>query len=129
MNGDFRGTGWRFPVHPDRDGAIALSSGDDDIDESIRIILQTRKGERVMRPDFGCGIHDYTFTVVNATTRTLIETSVLEALRKWEPRIEVQDVTASPANLDEGRLDVSIDYRVRSTNTETNLVYPFYLTE
>lgn len=124
----FLGTGWRFPVRADSRGAIRTVSGERDIEEAIWVIIGTAKGERVMQPDFGCGIHEYAFSTVNTTNRTLIEDSVEEALVRWEPRIEVLDVTTSTAELSEGRLLVSLAYRVRGTNAERNLVYPFYLT-
>lgn len=129
MKREFLGTGWQFPVRTNRRGDVELSSGIDDIEESIRIVLGTAKGERVMRPEFGCGIHDYVFTTVNATALTLVETAVEDALVQWEPRIEVLDVDASREGTERGKLAISIDYRVRSSNTEHNLVYPFYLTE
>ena len=108
-------------------GAIERAADETDVEESIRIILGTAKGERVMRPDFGCDVHDYAFAVVDTTTLTLISTSVREALSRWEPRIEVEGVETSTADLDAGRLLVRIDYRVRSSNTHRNLVYPFYV--
>lgn len=123
----FLGRGWSFPVGTDRSGEVELVAADSDIEQSIRIILGTAPGERVMRPDFGCGIHDYLFETVDATTRTLIEAEVEEALVRWEPRIEVLSVDAAMGDRGEGRLDVSIDYRVRRTNGEFNLVYPFYV--
>lgn len=129
MERDFLGRGWSFPVDTDRDGAISLRSGETDIEESIRIILGTAKGERVMRPEFGCGIHEYTFATVNTTTLNLIEETVLESLQRFEPRIEVLSVDCSTANLDGGRLDIDVAYRIRQTNDERNLVYPFYLEE
>lgn len=125
----FLGTGWRFPVRADSRGALRTVSGESDIEEAIRLVVGTAKGERVMRPDFGCGIHEFTFASVNTTTRTLVEESVRDALVRWEPRIEVLDVSTSTTDLSAGRLLVSLDYRVRSTNAERNLVYPFYLTE
>jgi uncharacterized protein len=106
-----------------------MSEFDDDIRESIRIILSTSKGERVMRPDFGCGIHDFVFASINTTTIGLVESSVREALTRWEPRIELLKVLVSTEESNVGRLLVGIDYRVRGTNSEFNLVYPFYLTE
>lgn len=129
MAREFLGTGWQFPVTTDRKGDVELSTGVDDIEESIRIVLGTAKGERVMRPEFGCGIHEYVFESTNATTLNLVEAAVEEALVEWEPRIEVSNVDASADRVAEGRLSISIDYRVRSSNTEHNLVYPFYLTE
>lgn len=129
MAREFLGTGWQFPVTTDRKGDVELSTGVDDIEESIRIVLGTAKGERVMRPEFGCGIHEYVFGSTNATTLNLVEAAVEEALVEWEPRIEVSNVDASADRIAEGLLSISIDYRVRSSNTEHNLVYPFYLAE
>lgn len=129
MSKEFLGNGWQFPVATDRRNEIALSTGKDDIRESIRIIIGTAKGERVMRPDFGCGIHEYVFATIDETSRNLVASTVREALVEWEPRIEVLNVDVSVAELDAGRLLIGVDYRVRSTNTEFNLVYPFYLEE
>lgn len=128
-NQDFLGTGWKFPVEPDGEGEIDVAAAEQDIRESIGIILGTSKGERVMRPDFGCGIHDFVFTAVNTKTLTKVETSVREALVEWERRIEVRNVDVSTEKLNEGQLVITIEYRVRQTNTEDNLVYPFYLDE
>jgi phage baseplate assembly protein W len=129
MAREFLGKGWKFPVRLDSKGAIELSEYEQDIREAVWIILSTAKGERVMRPDFGCGIHDYVFASVNTANIALIESSVREALTTWEPRIEIQEVTVSTENVDNGQLMISIGYTVRSTNNEFNLVYPFYLTE
>lgn len=129
MNREFLGRGWRFPIETDRNGNVELAAAERDVRQSIRIILGTAKGERVMRPAFGCGIHDHAFTTVNATTMNLIETDVEEALVNWEPRIEVQSVEADPSELEGGRLPIRVDYRVRNSNNEYNLVYPFYLRE
>jgi phage baseplate assembly protein W len=124
---DFLGRGWSFPVETDPSGDVELVEAERDIEQSIRIILETAPGERVMRPEFGCGIHDYVFETVDATTRTLIETEIEEALVRWEPRIEVLSVGAEMGDRREGRLDVTIEYRIRQTNGEFNLVYPFYV--
>jgi Bacteriophage baseplate protein W len=129
MAREFLGKGWGFPPNIDVEGLIGLAEKEEDIGQAIRIIIGTSKGERMMRPDFGCGIHDYVFSVINTATLGLIETTVMEALVLWEPRIEVQSVTTSTEKLDEGQLIISIDYTVRSTNNRFNLVYPFYLTE
>lgn len=125
----FLGTGVGFPVAPDEDGRLGTATGTEDVEQAIRILLGTAKGERVMRPEFGCSIHDYAFAVVDATTLTRVETSVREALARWEPRVVVEDVTVSTGDLAEGRLLVEIGYRVRATNAPGNLVYPFYLGE
>jgi hypothetical protein len=128
MAKEFLGRGWKFPVTVDATtGRIAMSEYEKDIRESIWIILSTAKGERVMRPDFGCGIHDLVFAPVNTTTVNLVQRGVQEALTLWEPRIELINVEVSTERADEGRLLVSIDYRVRVTNNRFNLVYPFYL--
>lgn len=129
MAKEFLGKGWQFPVQVDGTGRIAMSEFEQDIREAIIIILTTAKGERVMRPDFGCGIHDFVFASMNNTNIGLIESTVQEALLKWEPRIDLLDVSVSTDDADLGRLLVSIDYRVRATNSEFNLVYPFYLSE
>ncbi|MDS0301121.1 GPW/gp25 family protein [Halogeometricum sp. S1BR25-6] len=127
MTKTFLGTGWSFPVRTDDRSAVATATGEADVEQSIRILLGTAKGERVMRPEFGCDIHNYAFAVVDTTTRTLISASVEKALARWEPRIEVERVETSAADLDAGRLLVSIDYRIRSSNARRNLVYPFYV--
>ncbi|MDH4100230.1 MAG: GPW/gp25 family protein [Nitrospirota bacterium] len=129
MAKEFLGTGWKFPVKTGAGGAIAMSSAEDDIREAIRIILGTAKGERVMRPDFGCGIHNRVFSVINTANLGIIETEVKEALILWEPRIEVLSVVASSREAANGKLMIEIEYRVRVTNTRFNLVYPFYLKE
>lgn len=129
MTKDFLGTGWKYPVKIDIDRKIALSKHDEDIKEAIRIIIGTAKGERVMRPDFGCGIHELVFAPINATTLSQVENSVREALIKYEPRIDLREVKASADRSDEGQLLVSIDYEIRATNTRSNMVYPFYLKE
>ncbi len=129
MAKDFLGIGWKFPVSTDIEGKISTSEYETDIKEAIRIILGTAKGERVMHPDFGCGIHDFVFSPINKTTISLVENSVREGLTLWEPRIELIKVEATYEESAEGVLLVSIDYRVRVTNNRFNLVYPFYLKE
>ena len=129
MTKNFLGVGWKYPVYVDANKKIAVSSYEEDIKEAIRIILGTARGERVMRPDFGCGIHDLVFAPINAATVNQVENSVREALTVWEPRIELLKVKASSEKADKGMLPVSIDYRVRTTNSRFNLVYPFYMQE
>ena len=129
MAKEFLGKGWKFPVQIDSKGKIASSSYEEDIKEAILIILKTSKGERVMRPDFGCGIYDYIFSPINTATLSLIEKSVREAITEWEPRVEIENVEISTEQIDEGKLIISIDYTVRKTNNRFNLVYPFYLRE
>ena len=129
MTKDFLGCGWKFPVGTDFNGKIMMSEYEKDIKEAIWIILATSQGERVMRPNFGCGIHDYVFEHINITTIKMMEDSVREALTLWEPRIELINIQTSTEKVNEGKIIISIDYLVRSTNNQFNLVYPFYLME
>jgi phage baseplate assembly protein W len=124
---DIIGSGLAFPLSVDRRGAIALASGREDIEQAIRLILGTVPGERPMRPEFGCTIHDLVFDTIDAATVGRIDTAVRSAIARWEPRI---DVTAVEFDLDrqaEGVLEITIGYQIRATNAEYNLVYPFYL--
>lgn len=126
----YLGRGWSFPVRlHEKEGTIRFSEYEQDVREAIWIILSTSKGERVMRPDFGCGIHDLVFEVINTTTLTQIENTVREALATFEPRIDVTKVSALSEGSLDGQLRISIDYVVRGTNNQFNLVYPFYIRE
>lgn len=126
MNSSFLGVGWSFPVGLEG-GRIAMARYEESIRQAIWIILATARGERKMRPDFGCGIHDLVFGTNSAETAGRVATDVRQALIRWEPRIDLDnvDVTADPA--EPSRLLIQIEYRVRSTNNRFNLVYPFYL--
>jgi len=126
MNRDFLGRGWAFPVGVDSRGGIAMASGQDDIEQSIRIILETSPGERVMRPEFGCGIHDLVFAPNSPSTAGVVAYHVREALGRWEPRIEVESVDVRPDPDRDSVMLIEIRYTIRSTNDRRNLVYPFY---
>jgi Bacteriophage baseplate protein W len=124
------GRGWAYPVQIDpMTHGIAVSAYEQDIRQSILIILGTARGERVMRPDFGCGIHDLVFEVIDVATLTRIEASVREAMSKYEARIEVLSVRVDPLHAVDGELLIELEYRVRRTNQRGNLVYPFYFRE
>ena len=124
----FLGVGWQYPVELDADKQhFALAEYEESVRQSILIILNTAKGERVMRPDFGCDIHELVFAPNNAATRSLAESHVEEALLLWEPRIKVLDVAAHPAGGQGEVLNINIEYVVRTTDNRFNLVYPFYL--
>lgn len=127
MGQEFLGVGWKFPVQLDGRGEIALSRYEEDVREAIWIVLSTAPGERLMRPDFGCGIHDFVFAPNNVRTAGLVRFHVEEALTRWEPRIELQEVKVQPDPDDPAALLISIDYKVRATDSRYNLVYPFYL--
>lgn len=126
-NKDILGTGWCFPLRVDGRGGIAFSRYDTDIEESIRLILGTAKGERHMRPNFGCDIHNLIFAPNSATTWGLAAHYVEEALGWWEPRIEVTDIDPHPDPQDTSRLLIDIKYIIKATNDARNIVYPFYL--
>jgi len=127
MSEEFLGVGWKFPVQLREPGEIALSRYEEDIREAIMIVLGTVPGERVMRPEFGCGIHQYVFAPNDTRTAGLVRFQVEEALKRWEPRIDVEPVTVGPDLSDPAVMRISIDYKVRATDTRFNLVYPFYL--
>jgi phage baseplate assembly protein W len=124
---DTLGTGWAFPLQIDGRGGISISQYESDVQESIRIILGTAKGERRMRPNFGCDIHNLVFSANNSGTWGLAAHYVEEALGWWEPRIEVTEIDPRPDPEDASRLLINIKYRIRATNDARNLVYPFYL--
>jgi Bacteriophage baseplate protein W len=130
---DFLGRGWAFElggapgVGPGPDGRIAEAGADDKVRQSIWLILATAPGERVTRPDFGCGIHDLVFAPRTAGTLGEIIRAVTEALTRWEPRIELLSVDARPHPDDALGVLVEVSYEVRATNSRFNFVYPFYL--
>ena len=126
MMSDFLGVGWAFPVSVDARGRIALARHERDIEEAIRIILLTPKGQRPMRPDFGCQIHDLIFAPNDAATAGLATYYVEDALGMWEPRIDVQEVNAHPDPDNAARLLIEIRYEIKSTHDSRSLVFPFY---
>ncbi|RKN75968.1 GPW/gp25 family protein [Paenibacillus ginsengarvi] len=130
MSSEFLGRGWKFPIQVDpATGRIRLSEYEEDIAESIRIILGTSRGERVMRPGFGCEMRSFVFGTTDDMTLRLLEGSILDAIRVWEPRVDEVEVKAVPDKLDPGKVQIRIGYIVRTTNNLFNQVYPFYLHE
>jgi len=125
----FLGIGWKFPLQVTPGGKIAASRYEQRIEESIYLILSTAKGERVMLPEFGCGIHELVFAPNNSTTLSLVTHMVREALVTFEPRIDLIDVNVDVAQEQLNLLLIRVSYRVRATNTMGNMVYPFYITE
>jgi phage baseplate assembly protein W len=124
---DFIGRGIAFPMRVDQSGSIATTSGVGDIDSSIRMILTTAPGERLMRPAFGCKIWELLFEPINANTLGLMSEAVKEAIGRWEPRVTLDEVRLDPDGQHAGEVLIEIDYIVRSTNDRRNLVYPFYV--
>ena len=130
--GGILGSGLAFPLRVDARGGIALAHEDEAVREAIAIILGTAPGERPLRPEFGCGIHDFVFESVDAQTVGRLEVAVREALDRWEPRIDVLDVDFTVEQTAEGGMVndlvvIDVSYRLRATNDARNLVYPFYL--
>jgi uncharacterized protein len=124
---EFIGRGWAFPVHTDATGSVALVSGDQEILESIRLILGTAPGERPMRPEFGCAIHDLVFAPADSATAGQIAYAVRVALERWEPRITLTDVMVGFEAVEQGTLLIDIRYTLRDSNDPRNLVFPFYV--
>ena len=121
------GSGLAFPLQVDRRGGIALARDETDIEQAIELILATAPGERPMRPEFGCGVHDFVFDSIDASTVGRMELAIRDALDRWEPRVVVETVEFNLDEVADGRLIIDIRYRVRATNNMRNLVYPFYV--
>ena len=121
------GSGLAFPLQVDARGQIALASGEEDIDQALALIISTAPGERPMRPEFGCEVHDFIFDNIDAATIGKMDSAIRRALDRWEPRVEVKSVDFDLSEAYEGRLLITIGYAVRATNHLRNLVYPFYV--
>jgi phage baseplate assembly protein W len=124
----FLGVGWVFPVCPEG-GRIAMSEYERDVREAIRIILLTNRGERLMRPTFGASLVDFLFESIGTDTMERLRVRVAEALVDWEPRIDVLSVAVTADTSEPNKLSIEMRYRTRATNTQNNLVFPFYLEE
>ncbi|MGM1060510.1 GPW/gp25 family protein [Saccharothrix sp. Mg75] len=123
---DFVGRGWGFPLRVGPTGGIGMVERDQEIAEAIRLVLGTAPGERPMRPEFGCGIHDHVFASADGATAGHLAREVRAALERWEPRVEVDDVVVAFDSVDVGTLYIDVRYTVRTTNDQRNLVFPFY---
>jgi phage baseplate assembly protein W len=124
--GDFIGRGWAYPVRVTPRGGIALAHGADELDGALRVILGTAPGERLMRPEFGCAIWDQLFAPLDANALGLMAQAVRDAVGRWEPRVELEDVATTQDPDDATRVRIDVAYRVKATNDRRNLVYPFY---
>ena len=127
VKADFIGAGWSYPLGTDATGGVALVTSDRELEQAIQLILGTACGERPMRPEFGCRIHDHVFNSATSATAGQIAYDVRQALDRWEPRIEVLDVGVSFDPMEDGVLYVDISYKVRGLNDPRNLVFPFYV--
>ena len=127
MSSEIVGSGVAFPLQVNPRGGVALAGGEEDIDQALALILATAPGERPMRPEFGCEVHDLIFDNIDAATVGRMDTAVRTALDRWEPRVEVTDVEFDLGRAADGQIVIDVTYRVRSTNHMRNLVYPFYV--
>jgi phage baseplate assembly protein W len=125
----FTGTGWRFPIRVNPQGGLSYSSGEENIAESIWIILSTAQGERQMRPQFGCGMQEHVFAPNNAATFGNVSHFVRKALTQYEPRIDVLAVDVETPPGEANKVLIRVDYMIRSTNSYHNMVYPFFVQE
>lgn len=125
----FLGRGWAFPLGLDTDGSVKMVAAATDIAESLRILMETRPGERVMHPDYGCNLHEYVFDPLSSETRLNIETAIRRAILFFEPRITLEAITTDLSDPQEGQLRVTLDYTIITTNERQNMVFPFYLSE
>jgi phage baseplate assembly protein W len=124
---DLIGRGWAFPLGVDARGGIALAEGEEEIRQAILLIVRTRRGARVMRPEFGCRIWELLFAPNDSATWTMAGHHVREALGWWEPRIEVDDVRASADPGNPAAVEIEVDYTILATHDRRSLVFPFYL--
>jgi hypothetical protein len=126
----FLGTGWGFPpAFNNKTSDVGMLSDVDDIQSSLEILLTTRPGERVMRPDYGCNLDELVFEPLTTTFKTYIKDLISTAILYYEPRIEVNSIDLDDTGELEGRILIVIDYTVSATNTRFNFVYPFYKNE
>jgi phage baseplate assembly protein W len=124
---DILGTGLAFPLQVDRRGDIALVGGENDVTQAIMMILATSPGERPMRPEFGCDIHEFAFDSIDPSLIGRVDAEVRRALGRWEPRIEVLELNFDLSMAGQGALIINVGYRILATNQRRNLVYPFYV--
>jgi len=127
MGPKFLGRGWRFPLLPDSTGSLGYVDGDDNVEQSLHILLLTQLGERVMRSDFGTQAPRLVFAPGSTQYLRLLENTIREAVRDWEARVDLDDVLAEANPDNEYMVTVSISYTVRQTNSKNNLVFPYYL--
>ena len=127
MGIDFIGAGWSYPLGTDATGGVALVTREREIEQAIRLILGTACGERPMRPEFGCRIHDHVFNTATSATAGQIAYDVRQALERWEPRIEISEISVSFDAIESGTLYIDVGYEIRGLNDPRNLVFPFYV--
>jgi len=132
INKDIIGIGWSFPptfIKSGESGDLLMTGGKEDIDNSLHILLNTAFGERVMRPEYGCDLRRFLFDPVNANMQAYLKKIVEEAILYFEPRIRPEDVTVDVEQINEGKLEIKVEYTIKSSNSRSNYVYPFYIKE
>lgn len=130
MDKSFLGQGWGFPPEFDlKSKSVRMVSGEEDISESLRILMATTFQERIMQPDYGCGLKSMVFENIDDGVLTLIVDAIQRAVLFFEPRIDLENVDIDDERILDGLLYIKLDYRIRATNSRTNLVYPFYFEE
>ena len=129
QDNSFLGTGWSFPPEFSRRGKVSMVSAEEDIKQSLLILLSTSPGERVMQPTFGCGLKHHIYENIDESTITILKDLITRAILFFEPRVTVESIDVSSEDYREGKVQLNIVYRVRSTNNRYNLVYPFYIHE
>lgn len=128
--GDFLGKGWAFPLDFSNDNCVKISEKAKNIQESLYLLLRTYPGERLMHPDFGCRLRDYSFKIFDSTVATQIKNSVQSAILRFEPRVNIDSIDVEKDDTSEiSCIRITVNYTVRSTNTKHNFVYPFYINE
>ena len=128
FDNSFLGRGWSFPLAFSKTGLARMSEHETDIDESLRILMMTYPGERIMQPEFGCRLRDFCFEDLTLRTETLMQNEIKRAILLNEPRVDTERVEIEPTEK-EGVLHINVVYVIRSTNSRRNLVFPFYLNE
>ncbi len=130
INDDFLGRGWSFPPTFNAQlKEIEMAEKKEDIEQSLRILLTTAIGERVMQPKYGCNMDELVFEALNTTTKTIIKDKVKTAILYFEPRIEPKKIELNTANELEGEVLIEVEYVIRSTNNRFNFVFPYYRNE
>jgi phage baseplate assembly protein W len=128
--GGFLGKGWSFPPSFDRDEqTVVMVTAEEDIRQSLYVLLATIPGERVMLPEYGCFLHDHVFDLIGETLITHLKGLIEHAILFFEPRIVVENIAITAADSGIGRLDIQLDYRIIQTNTRNNMVFPYYFNE
>jgi hypothetical protein len=123
----FLGRGWAFPPAFNQDsGTVKMSKAEHDIKESLHILLSTTLGERIMQPKYGCNLNDYVFDALDNTTQTMLKDTVETAIIYHEPRIDVDKISIQEVGIIEGKFEILIEFIIRSTNSRSNMVFPFY---